>query len=144
MAADGAPFHFMGFSSPNTTAVPDDFFDVLAPNLSEAELRVLIYILRRTFGFKKESDTISLKQMVEGITTRDGRMLDRGTGMSKPGVMKGVKGLVAKGVILASRNSSPERGDEPTTYCLHFRQDDVSPPGATSFTRGGNVVYTGG
>ena len=53
--AEKEPFHFAGFSTPNTTAVPDDFFDVLAPNLSEAELRVLIYIIRRTFGFKKDS-----------------------------------------------------------------------------------------
>jgi len=128
MDADTSPFHFAGFVLPNTTSVPDDFFDVLAPNLSEAELRVLIYILRRTFGFKKESDTISLKQMVEGITKHDGQALDRGTGMSKPGVTKGVKGLVAKGVILAVRNSSPERGDEPTTYRLHFSQDDLQVP----------------
>ncbi len=144
MAADAAPFHFVGFSLPNTTSVPDDFFDVLAPNLSEAELRVLIYILRRTFGFKKESDTISLKQMVEGITTRDGRTLDQGTGMSKPGVTKGVKGLVAKGVILAIRNSSPERGDEPTTYRLHFRHDDLHVPGVTPFTRGEQRSLQGG
>lgn len=154
MAADVAPFHFVGFSSPNTTSVPDDFFDVLAPNLSEAELRVLIYILRRTFGFKKESDTISLKQMVEGISTHDGRTLDRGTGMSKPGVTKGVKGLVAKGVVLAIRNSSLERGDEPTTYRLHFPQDDPYVPeltstslpggGLTSFTRGGQQRLQGG
>ena len=147
MAADVAPFHFMGFSSPNTTSVPDDFFDVLAPNLSEAELRVLIYILRRTFGFKKESDTISLRQMVEGITTQDGRMLDRGTGMSKPGVAKGVKGLVAKGVILAIRNSSLERGDEPTTYRLHFPHDEPPAPVSRTFTGGVggvNDVYTGG
>ena len=75
---DDEGFHFAGFSSPNSTSVPDDFFDVLAPNLSESELRVLIYIIRRTFGFKKEFDTISLKQMVEGIKTRDGRVLDQG------------------------------------------------------------------
>jgi len=83
---DTIPFHYAGFSTPNTTSVPDDFFDVLAPNLSEAELRVLIYVIRRTFGFKKDLDTISLKQMVEGITTREGKVLDRGTGMSRPGV----------------------------------------------------------
>jgi len=31
------------------------FFDLLAPsvNPAEAELRVLLYIIRRTFGFKK-------------------------------------------------------------------------------------------
>jgi hypothetical protein len=144
MSADTEPFHFAGFTTPNTTAVPDDFFDVLAPNLSEAELRVLIYIIRRTFGFKKESDTISLKQMVEGITTRDGRVLDRGTGMSKPGVSKGVKGLVAKGVIVVLRNSSPERGDEPTTYRLHFRGNNLPVPEETTFTRGGERRLHGG
>ncbi len=59
-------FRFEGFDSPNGTIVPDDFFDLLAPELSEAELRVCLYIIRRTFGFKKRSDDISLRQMVEG------------------------------------------------------------------------------
>jgi hypothetical protein len=55
---------FEGFGAPNTTPVPDVVFDVLAPDLGEAELRVLLYIIRRTFGFKKAADTISLGQMV--------------------------------------------------------------------------------
>jgi hypothetical protein len=33
------------------------FFDVVAPELTEAELRVALYIIRRTFGFKKASGT---------------------------------------------------------------------------------------
>ncbi len=138
------PFRFAGFSTPNTTPVPDDFFDMLAPILSEAELRVLIYIIRRTFGFKKDLDTISLKQMVEGITTRDGRVLDRGTGMSRPGVTKGIKGLTAKGIIVTTHNRSPTKGYEATTYQLRFRSDPIE----TTFPRGlqprclahGNVV----
>ncbi len=141
---DKEPFHFAGFSTPNTTAVPDDFFDVLAPNLSEAELRVLIYIIRRTFGFKKDSDTISLKQMVEGITTRDGRVLDMGTGMSRPGVTKGVKGLEAKGIIFRTHNSSREKGYEATAYQLRFRSDPIETtlPRASKrrFLPHGNVV----
>ena len=71
---------FEGFSSPNYTQVPDEVFDVLAPDLSEAELRVLLYIVRRTFGFKKAADDISLKQLVDGIRTKDGVPLDRGAG----------------------------------------------------------------
>lgn len=142
--AEKEPFHFAGFSTPNTTAVPDDFFDVLAPNLSEAELRVLIYIIRRTFGFKKDADTISLKQMVEGITTRDGRVLDRGTGMSRPGVTKGVKGLDAKGIIFRIHNSSREKGYEATAYQLRFRSDAIETtlPRASQprFLPHGNVV----
>lgn len=113
-------FHFAGFSSPNTTAVPDEFFDLIAPNLSEAELRVALYIIRRTFGFKKRSDDISLKQLVEGIQTKDGRILDRGAGVAKSTAWRGVKGLVTKGIIESTRNASAQRGDEATTYALRF------------------------
>jgi hypothetical protein len=69
---------FNGFIFPTTTPIPDQVFDELLHLLSGNELKVLLYICRRTFGFKKESDTISLNQMVNGITTRDGRVLDRG------------------------------------------------------------------
>jgi hypothetical protein len=112
---------FEGFGAPNTTPVPDVVFDVLAPELSEAELRVLLYIIRRTFGFKKTADSISLRQMVDGIVKRDGTILDRGTGLTKSGVTKALKGLVAKGLIVARQNRSAERGNEPTTYTLRFK-----------------------
>lgn len=115
-------FQFNGFSAPNGTFVPDEVFDILAPELSEAELRVLLYIIRRTFGFKKNSDNISLKQMTEGITTREGRVLDRGTGLSKAGNAKGIRGLVDKGVVVSTRNRSVQKGDQATTYTLRFKE----------------------
>jgi hypothetical protein len=134
------PFQFEGFSSPNGTIVPDDVFDVLMPRLTDPELRVLLYIIRRTFGFKKSSDNISLRQMVEGIRTRDGRVLDGGTGMSKASVARGLKGLTAKGVIIAVHNSSRERGNEPTTYALRFKNGPLS----QIETRGVSQIETGG
>ena len=115
-------FQFEGFTAPNGTFVPDELFDILAPELSEAELRVLLYIIRRTFGFKKNSDSISLKQMTEGITTREGRVLDRGTGLSKAGNARGIRGLVDKGVVVNTRNRSVQKGDQATTYTLHFKE----------------------
>jgi len=114
---------FQGFANPNYTQVPDELFDLLLPTLSDAELRVLLYIVRRTFGFKRDSDTISLSQMVHGITTKDGQVLDTGTGLSKSTVARGLKGLRDKGVIVATRNSSATRGDQPTTYRLRFKSD---------------------
>jgi hypothetical protein len=117
------PFRYEGFASPAVTGVPDELFDVLAPELTDAELRVLLYIVRRTFGFKRESDDISLRQMAEGITTRDGRVLDRGAGISRATVARALRGLQAKGVIVARRNRSGARGHEPTTYALRFRDD---------------------
>ncbi len=115
------PTTFDGFASPNFTQVPDELFDVLMPQLSDAELRVLLYIVRRTFGFKRDTDAISLSQMVSGITTREGQVLDRGTGLSKATVARGLAGLRAKGVILAERRSSVQRGNEATTYRLRFK-----------------------
>jgi hypothetical protein len=119
-------FTFQGFEHPTTTPVPDVIFDVLLPQLTDAELRVLLYIIRRTFGFKKTTDNISLKQMVEGIRTKDGRTLDSGAGISKASAARGIKGLIAKGIILASRNRSLEKGDEPTTYAIRFKDKPLS------------------
>jgi predicted transcriptional regulator len=133
---DGLRQPFQGFGSPNYTQVPDEVFDVLAPDLTEAELRVLLYIVRRTFGFKKSSDDISLKQLVEGIRTQDGRVLDRGASVSKSTAVRAVKGLIEQGIITATRNRSSEKGDEPTTYHLRFKADPVF----YSETRGGSAI----
>jgi hypothetical protein len=138
VAADD--YVFQGFTSPNYTQVPDELFDELMPRLSETELKVLLYVVRRTFGFKKSADDISLKQMVEGIRRRDGTQLDNGTGLSRPGVTKGVRGLVAKGILSASRNSSLERGDEPTTYRLRMAGDPLE----TALPGGSKDRYEGG
>ena len=78
-------FVFAGFDSPRYTPTPDQIFDeLLAPGLlTEAELRVLLYIVRRTFGWKKELDNISLSQITGGIVRRDGTRLDWGAGVAK-------------------------------------------------------------
>ncbi len=122
-----SPLDFPGFQNPNYTQVPDELFDQLMPELTDAELRVLLYVVRRTFGFKRQSDTISLSQMVEGITTREGVVLDRGTGLTKSPVVRALRGLKAKGVIVAARNASPERGHEATTYRLRFLGEALPP-----------------
>jgi phage replication O-like protein O len=110
---------FEGFRSPNFTIVPDELFDQLLAKLSGAELKVLLYIVRRTFGFKKDSDEISLNQICTGIQTRDGRTLDQGTGLSQSTVLTAIKGLLEKNIILAQRRMSQEKGNEPTLYRLN-------------------------
>lgn len=117
-------FYYEGFTGPNGTIVPDDVFDVLAPHLKESELRVLLYIVRRTFGFGKRADAISLRQLTDGIQTRDGRTLDYGTGMSRKAVVAGVRGLAEKGIITVQRQAA-ERGDQAVNiYRLRFRDSN--------------------
>jgi phage replication O-like protein O len=112
--------HFRGFISPRYTQVPDELFDDLMSHLSGAELKVLLYIIRRTFGFKKDVDNISLNQICKGIITREGEVLDKGTGLSQQSVITALKGLVEKNAIVAKRRTSKERGYESTTYSLHL------------------------
>lgn len=122
---------FNGFISPRYTQVPDELFDELMAHLSGAELKVLLYIIRRTFGFKKDTDNISLSQICSGIITRDGEVLDKGTGLSKQSVVTALKGLIEKNAIVALQNSSKEKGHEPTTYSLNLL------PLSNNLTRGG-------
>jgi hypothetical protein len=114
---------FSGFQFPTTTPVPDEVFDLLLPQLNGAELKVLLYICRRTFGFKKQWDAISLNQIATGITTRDGRVLDRGTGLSKRHVQRALKQLEKKQIIRVNRLRDETGLNYINTYSLHFQRD---------------------
>ena len=45
------------------TPIPDELFDEQLPYLSGAEVKVLLYIMRKTFGWKKDSDNISISRL---------------------------------------------------------------------------------
>jgi hypothetical protein len=124
-------FHFEGFEgfeAPNTTQVPDILFDRLLSHLGEAELKALLYIVRRTFGFKRASDAISFNQFLRGITTRDGRVLDQGCGVrSRTTLSQAVHSLEEKGLVLSEKGVD-EKGDNSTTvYRLRFRENARAP-----------------
>jgi phage replication O-like protein O len=104
-------FYFEGFSSPAFTQLPNAVVDVLLPHLTDPELRVLLYIVRRTFGFQRDSDNISLRQMTDGL--------------KRSAVAKALQGLQQKGIITSQRNSDPERGSLPSTYSLRFSQEST-------------------
>jgi len=114
-------YQFEGFDSPNYTPVPDAVFDRLLKRLSGAEIKVLFYIIRRTFGFKKQSDDISLNQICNGIRKKTGEVLDDGTGLSQRQVIRALKVLAEMSIIHAIRNKSQIKGYEPTTYSLNFK-----------------------
>ena len=138
-----APF-FGAYSKPNYTTVPDELFDQQLAYLSGAELKVLLYIIRRTFGFKKDSDSISLSQICNGITTRDGRALDHGTGLSKRHVIAALKALAKMGIIAAERRSSPERGFESTVYQLNVSDNTLVTKGNKGSAKREQALVTKG
>jgi hypothetical protein len=111
---------FKGFYVPNSTQVPDTLFDELLAELSGAELKVVLYIIRRTFGFKRQSDTISISQLLHGITKKNGEVLDRGTGLAKPTLLRALRSLTQRAIILPTRQFDEKGGYRATEYRLHL------------------------
>lgn len=106
---------------PNSTQVPDVILDRWMARLSGAEFKVLMYVARRTYGFGKDSDDISLNQIARGIRRRDGRTLDEGTGLSRSGVKAACAALIRRGVLVRLVNRSGEgRECEESTYRLNL------------------------
>ena len=90
---------------PNSTQVPHLVSDLLIPRLPEAEARCILYICRRTFGFHKEEDRISFTQFINGIRGRDNKVLDYGTGLSRPSVSTALQNLNEAGVITVRKDT---------------------------------------
>lgn len=135
MSRETPSWKFEGFCSPNTTQVPDEFFDVLSPHLSGGEVKVLLYIIRRTYGFKKDRDNISLSQMLNGIVKKNGERLDFGAGISKPSLCRVLKTLAEKEIIIPTKQFDCKGGCIATSYQLNFqRGNNISKrPMATRF-----------
>ncbi len=115
----------MPFARPTTTATPDEIFEEWVHVLSHAELLALLYVVRRTLGFKKDADSISYTQFLHGIVTREGKVLDRGCGIkSRSTLAAALRRLEERGLI-RSMKTQTAAGDQATTrYSLWFVGDD--------------------
>ncbi len=102
---------------PNSTQTPNVILDFVISRIPEAEGKCILYICRRTFGFQREEDRISLSQFVDGIIDRNGKRLDYGTGLSRPSVVEALKNLVKSEVII------PRESTLGRTYKLNLEMD---------------------
>lgn len=84
------------------TRVPNYFFDHMA-DMDKCELGVVLFIVRKTLGYQKEWDKISLSQFMES------------TNMNKPSIHKGLQSALNRGIIerRQSKNSFEYRILEP-------------------------------
>jgi len=116
----------MPFARPTTTATPDEIFEEWVHVLSHAELLALLYVVRRTLGFKKDQDSISYTQFLHGIVTREGKVLDRGCGIkSRSTLAAALRQLEERGLIRSVKTQTAA-GDQATTrYALWFVGDDA-------------------
>jgi phage replication O-like protein O len=95
--------------APNFTQTPNALCDDWLPLLGIAELKVLMVIMRKTFGWHKIRDRISLSQ------------LEKLTGLGRKHILKAVKGLQEKNLIL--KIVEGEKGTQNTFYELIVIED---------------------
>jgi len=126
---------FGGVATLNGTQIPDAYFDEVMAPLGPSAFMVLMYVARRTFGFKRHSDQISLDQICDGIVTRDGRRLDHGTGLAKSTVVLALDRLVAFGLIRKEKNTDARGGQLANTYRIVFKDACVADQSPLSGTR---------
>jgi phage replication O-like protein O len=99
----------MKISPPNYTQTPNDLFDRWLPHLGEAELKVLLVIMRKTFGWHKKRDRISITQLSDI------------TGLLRETVISATKSLQSKGMII--KDVIGPIGKQETHYELVITED---------------------
>lgn len=113
--------HSDGVKAPNFTSVPNELFDFWCAILSPAEFKVLMCICRKTFGWHKEYDQISIKQ------------LEKISGLSRQGIVNGVESLIDRGLVLKIRSKTDIGDDAVNKYEINVnRESDVNCMGGGS------------
>jgi phage replication O-like protein O len=89
---------------PNTTQIPNVILDYWMGILPSAELKCLLAISRKTFGWQKKKDKITKRQ------------IGQASGMSNDAVRKAIRELEKRGLILSKENPRKFGKNDPNTY----------------------------
>ena len=103
----------MEYNEQPYTKCPNDLIDDHMPDMSMAELKVVMVVLRKTVGWQKPKDVISLSQFVDA------------TGLTRKPVTKGISDAIDRGVLCRERSGQSFRywisssGESPPVEKVH-------------------------
>ena len=121
---------FTGFVVPsqNWFRMPNEWTNITAGMTSLAELKVVEYVLRHTWGYQEYgiAKQISITEFMDGRRRQDGSRLDHGTGLSNRSVIDGLRNAVEDGYLVEERDER-DRGRIQKLYRLKMKnlQPDV-------------------
>ena len=123
------PPTFQGFDAPrqNWFRMPNEWIDICADINSLAELKVVQYVMRHTWGHQEYGirKLISLDEFMHGRRRKDGSRIDRGTGLTKKSVIAGIKSAVERGFLIEEVDGS-DKARVKKFYLLRMaQQNDV-------------------
>jgi hypothetical protein len=119
---------FAGFVRPeqNWFRLPSDWTDITAGITSLAELKVVEYVLKHTWGYQEYGVTkqITTDEFMYGRLRKDGTRMDVGTGLSNRSVIDGLKHAVQHGYLIEEVDAS-DRGRVKKYYALKMRAPET-------------------
>jgi DNA-binding PadR family transcriptional regulator len=117
---------FSGFDRPesNYFRMPNTWTDITAEIDNIAELKVVEYILRHTWGYQEYGlkKHITIDEFVNGRRRQDGSRMDKGTGLSERAVYDGLRKAVENSLIEEEVDDS-DRGRIKKSYSLRMREN---------------------
>lgn len=99
---------------PNTASIPNILFDYWMNRLSPAEFKVLMCIARKTYGFNKGVDRISIGQ------------IEKMTGLSRKGITKNIESLISYGLVNKLKSKTIDGDDAPNQFEINIFCKDLS------------------
>lgn len=127
------PPPFSGFDSPkqNWFKMPNEWIELCADISSVAEIKVVQYVMRHTWGHQEYGirKRISLDEFMNGRRRKDGSRMDKGTGLSKPSVISGVRNAVQRGFLIEEIDDS-DKARVKKYYSLRMMPDAGEKDGA--------------
>jgi hypothetical protein len=121
---------FGGFDDPeeNWLKLPKAIYDNLHRFSSGAELKVVLYVLRHTWGYGDEYKAMSVAEISKGRLRKDGTRIDAGTGLHTQAVCDGVNRAIEHGFLRVWRDDT-DLARKVKYYMLAKSDPERVPPG---------------
>lgn len=119
---------FAGFEPPikNFFSLPNEMTNVIAHITNLAELKVILYVMRHTWGFHEYGicKAITTDEFMHGRKRADGTRMDEGTGLSNRSVIDGLRAAVEHGYLICKVDTS-DQARVVKSYALKMAESDV-------------------
>ena len=117
---------FAGFPIPvkNFFSIPNDMIDIIADITNLSELKVILYVIRHTWGYHEYDmhKTISIDEFMYGRRREDGGRMDQGTGLkSDRSVRDGLELAIKHGYLICKTDYS-DKARVKKSYALKMQQ----------------------
>ena len=129
---------FVGFGAPtqNWSKLPHALINELSNIDSVSELKVILYILRHTWGYHDTEKRITNDEFCNGRKRGDGTRIDNGCGLSPKSVRAGIANAVEHGYITVEIDSR-DLARQKHYYAINSGGEKVTPRGGESNPQGG-------